>query len=82
MREEYNRVLSTPTEADSILAAIPIYWQNPNFSLSLNTIHSTNVFREGSSFRPASARCEVPSGSNSWNVNGKCQKCEADAQEY
>jgi len=33
-------------------------------------IHATYVFRDGSNFRPTSARCEVLADSNSWNVNG------------
>jgi len=53
-----------------------------------NVIHATYtthaIFREGSSFRPASTRCEVPC----WQQQLECERdaepqiCEADAQEY
>ena len=39
-------------------------------SHNINMIHATYVFRDGSNFRPTSARCEVLADSNSWNVNG------------
>jgi len=40
-----------------------------------------NVFREGSRLGLPQLGLRFFAGSNRWNVNGKPQNCEADAQE-
>jgi len=40
------------------------------------------VFREGSSFMPTQLGVRLRASSNSWNINGKPENCEADAQEH